>query len=73
MSNHIGDFSIPNIDCLSDDDLNDVMEVIGTIGDYCIELSIARRLRKQGKIDEAVATEEILDGIYDCLPEWAKW
>lgn len=36
-------------------------------------LATAKNLRLQGEIDTAISYENIVDSIYDGLPNWAKW
>lgn len=66
-------FEIPNLDCLSENDLIDLEPVMRELAEYCKYKSAAMRWRKEGYVGQARAYEDTCDRIYKNLPEWAKW
>ena len=49
------------------------VRVTKDLGCYASNRATAMRLRMEGNIATAMQYERICDGIYDRLPEWARW
>jgi len=69
----IPDFSLPNIDCMTDDDLRNVWGTLKSASNYCEATLKARELRKAGNTQQAIVQEGIADRIYQALPEDVRW
>jgi hypothetical protein len=68
-------FESPNLDGLSMDpaDYDRAEQVLRQLAGYCNAKAQAMRLRLAGDVNRALAVERYADGLYQQLPQWAKW
>jgi hypothetical protein len=66
-------FEVPNLDCLSSAELEDLASVFQALHRYAEKKSAAIRDRRYGCIQDAMQKEHALESVYYNLPHWAKW
>jgi hypothetical protein len=68
-------FEVPNLDGYSTDpaDLHALGRVLHDLAWYATIKASAMRTRAMGRVDLADDAEKIADGIYQRLPDWARW
>jgi hypothetical protein len=66
-------FEVPNLDCLSSAELEDMAYVFSTLHRYAEKKAVAHRDRRNGHIQAAEQKERALESMYYNLPQWAKW
>ena len=64
---------MPNLDCMTLDDLYAASRVFRKLADYARIKREAMRNRLEGNIDRAVRLEADCEFIYTNLPPWARW
>lgn len=70
-----GEFAIPNLDDLSNDeeDVDAMAHVFTALASYCLGKAQAMRHRKAGRIHEALAMERTCEQRYAALPTSLQW
>ncbi|WP_448168666.1 hypothetical protein [Burkholderia ambifaria] len=64
---------VPNIDALSLDELVQLQRGLSQLERYVRARHAAVKARQAGDIAHATHCEQVCDGFYKHLPEWARW
>jgi len=70
-----GEFAIPNLDDLSNDEseVDAVGDALAALASYCLVKASAMRHRKAGRIHDALAMERTCEQRYAALPTSLQW
>jgi hypothetical protein len=68
-------FEVPNLDGLTTDpeELREVARAFDLLAKYASWKAAAMRQRLEGDVERAMRNERYLEGLYQELPEWARW
>ena len=66
-------FDVPNLDGLDAADLAALRDVFRLLGAYADDRRRAMEYRERGQVQTAINNEQLMQGLYDRLPEWARW
>jgi hypothetical protein len=67
------DISIPNLDSLDQEELNELARVFFILNRYCTAKVCAMTCRLEGQINFALLYEKACDLDYEKLPDYVKW
>lgn len=67
------ELGVPNIDAADDNELDEFAQVFTDLVDFVCHARDARRLRRDGLIQDAIRIESDNERIYASLPPWARW
>lgn len=65
--------NVPNIDAMDRDELAQLQRGLSALERYVRVRHAAVKARQEGDIKHALHCEQVCEGFYKHLPEWARW
>jgi len=64
---------VPNLDCMSLEELKEHQAVFILLADYCLHKETAQGFRENGEINQAMRHESCCASLYRKIPENFRW